>query len=134
MKRLHVSFNVRDLDASIRFYSKLFDSEPTLVREDYAKWLLDDPRMNFVIESGDGPVGFSHAGLQSDSSDELHDVFERMKSAEAPYLPEGVTTCCYHKSEKSWTSDPDGVMWEAFHTQHRTEERGEVSQFLPQER
>jgi len=132
MKRLHVSFNVRDLDASIHFYTQLFGSPPTLVRDQYAKWLLDDPRMNFVIESGEDASGFSHAGLQSESPEELHDVFERMKSAEAPYLPEGVTTCCYHKSEKSWTSDPDGVMWEAFHTQHQTEERGEAPQFAPQ--
>ncbi|WP_323761347.1 VOC family protein [Maricaulis sp.] len=128
MKRLHVSFKVRDLDASIGFYTRLFGSEPTLVRDRYAKWLIEDPRMNFVIESGEGVPGFSHAGLQSDNPEELHGVFERMKSAEAPYLPEGVTTCCYHKSEKSWTADPDGVMWEAFHTQHQTEERGDGPQ------
>ncbi|ABI65641.1 VOC family protein [Maricaulis maris] len=132
MKRLHVSFNVRDLDASIQFYTQLFGCQPTLVRDQYAKWLLDDPRMNFVLEAGEGEPGFSHAGLQSETPGELHEVFARMKSAEAPYLPEGVTTCCYHKSEKSWTSDPDGVMWEAFHTQHQTEERGAAPQFVLQ--
>ena len=124
MKRLHVSFNVADLDKSIAFYSALFDAEPTVKKADYAKWLLDDPRVNFVIEGGAQEPGFGHAGIQVEDADELEGVFDLMKSAEAPYLPEGVTTCCYAKSEKSWTQDPDGVMWEAFYTFHQSEERG----------
>lgn len=128
MKRLHVSFNVTDLDKSIAFYSQLLGAEPTVVRDGYAKWMLEDPRMNFVVETECGSPGFSHAGIQVESSDELEEVFDRMKSAEAPYLPEGVTTCCYHKSEKSWTADPDGVKWEAFFTHHQTEEYGQSPQ------
>ncbi|WP_420560070.1 VOC family protein [Tepidicaulis sp.] len=124
MKRLHVSFNASDLEKSIAFYTELFGAAPSLRKDDYAKWMLDDPRVNFVIEGGGGTPGFTHAGIQTESEEELHEVFDRLKEAEAPYLPEGVTTCCYHKSEKSWTTDPDGVAWEAFYTFHQTEERG----------
>ena len=117
MKRLHVSFNVQDLDKSVAFYSTLFQASPTVLKDDYAKWMLDDPRVNFVLEAVDeGPVGLGHAGIQVESEQELQDVFEQMQAAEAPYLEEGVTTCCYAKSEKSWTADPDGLMWEAFYT------------------
>jgi catechol 2,3-dioxygenase-like lactoylglutathione lyase family enzyme len=124
MKRLHISINVSDLDKSIQFYSTLFANEPTVVRDDYAKWMLDDPRVNFVIEHSNDAPGFTHAGIQTESVTELDDMFNRMQSAEAPYLPEGETTCCYAKSEKSWTMDPDGLPWEAFYTYHQTEERG----------
>lgn len=124
MKRLHVSFGVSDIDKSVAFYSTLFGSPPTLRRHGYAKWQLDDPRVNFVVESLSGEKGFGHAGIQVESADELQPIFDRLKAAEAPYLPEGVTTCCYHKSEKSWTADPDGVRWEAFHTLHQMEEFG----------
>jgi catechol 2,3-dioxygenase-like lactoylglutathione lyase family enzyme len=133
MKRLHVSFNVTDLERSIAFYTNLFGAEPGVVREGYAKWLLEDPRMNFVIEANGEKPGFTHAGIQTESSDELGEVFDRMKQAEAPYLPEGVTTCCYAKSEKSWTMDPDGVAWEAFHTRHQTEEYGRSPDLLQEQ-
>lgn len=123
MKRLHMSINVTDLERSIGFYSTLFASEPAVVRDDYAKWMLEDPRVNFVIEKA-GNAGFTHAGIQVESDAELAGMFDRMQSAEAPYLPEGETTCCYHRSEKSWTEDPDGLPWEAFFTHHETEERG----------
>lgn len=126
MKRLHVSFGTTDLDKSVAFYSTLFGAEPTVTRPGYAKWLLDDPRVNFVVETGSGKPGFNHAGIQAEAPDELNAIFDRMKQAEAPYLPEGVTTCCYAKSEKSWTVDPDGVQWEAFYTMHQTEEFGSV--------
>ena len=124
MKRLHISINVSDLDKSIRFYSDLFDEKPCVVKADYAKWLLDDPRMNFVLEHSTTSTGMTHAGIQTESEEELHEVFERMKTAELPYLEEGTTTCCYARSEKSWTHDPDGLPWEAFFTHHQTEERG----------
>ena len=125
MKRLHVSFNVADLDKSIGFYEKLFAQAPTVVKNDYAKWLLDDPRMNFVLEArGDSP-GFGHAGIQVDEQEELQPLLERMQAAEAPYMPEGVTTCCYEKSEKSWSVDPDGVLWEGFYTFHQSEQRSQ---------
>lgn len=124
MKRLHVSFGTADIEKSIAFYSTLFGAEPSVRRTDYAKWLLDDPRVNFVVESGSGKIGFNHAGIQVDAEDELGDIFDRLKKAEAPYLPEGVTTCCYAKSEKSWTADPDGVQWEAFYTFHQIDDFG----------
>ena len=124
MKRLHVSFGVADLDKSIAFYTTLFGEAPSVVRPGYAKWMLDDPRVNFVVETGSETPGFNHAGIQVEEQEELHQIFERMKRAEAPYLPEGVTTCCYAKSEKSWTADPDGVAWEAFHTHRQMEEFG----------
>jgi len=124
MKRLHVSFTVADLKQSVGFYSTLFGAEPSVHHDDYAKWMLDDPRVNFVVETKGGALGFSHAGVQVETEEELSPLFDRLKNAEAPYLPEGVTNCCYHKSEKSWTADPDGVMWEAFYTHHETEERG----------
>ena len=131
MKRLHVSINVSHLDNSIQFYSDLFGSEPTVTREDYAKWMLDDPRVNFVIEQSDESTGLTHAGIQVESDSELGEMFDRMKAAEMPYLEEGMTNCCYHKSEKSWTLDPDGLPWEAFYTHHATEARGTSEMVLP---
>ncbi|MEM7348928.1 MAG: VOC family protein [Chloroflexota bacterium] len=127
MKRLHVSFTVQDLDKSIQFYSHLFGEQPTVKHDDYAKWMLEDPRVNFVVETAGGQAGFTHAGIQVESDEELTDVLTKMETAEAPYLPEGETVCCYHKSKKGWTSDPDGVQWEAFYTYHETEERGSLS-------
>ncbi|MEP0709466.1 MAG: ArsI/CadI family heavy metal resistance metalloenzyme [Parvibaculum sp.] len=124
MKRLHVSFGVQDLEKSVLFYSTLFGAAPSVSRPGYAKWMLEDPRVNFVVESLSGEKGFSHAGIQVEDQEELEPIFSRLKEAEAPYLPEGVTTCCYHKSEKSWTQDPDGVRWEAFYTMHQMEEFG----------
>lgn len=125
MKRLHISINVSNLTNSIQFYSDLFDAQPTVVKPDYAKWLLDDPRVNFVLEqANETSTGLTHAGIQTESEAELNEVFDRMKQAEMPYHPEGTTTCCYAKSDKSWTFDPDGLPWEAFFTHHQTEERG----------
>ncbi len=117
MKRLHVHVGVADLDQSIRFYSTLFAAEPTAVMEDYAKWMLDDPRVNFAISAGKHDhKGIQHLGVQAASVDELGEVYGRLKAAERPVLEEGRTTCCYAKSEKSWITDPDGVVWEAFFT------------------
>jgi len=117
MKRLHVHVGVADLDQSIRFYSTLFAAEPTVVKDDYAKWMLDDPRVNFAISGGKhDSKGIQHLGVQAENVDELGEVYGRLKSAERPVLEEGRTTCCYAKSEKSWTADPDGVVWEAFYT------------------
>jgi len=117
MKRLHVHVGVRDLDQSIAFYSTLFGAEPTVTKTDYAKWMLDDPRVNFAISAGHHAAkGIEHLGIQVESSDELNEVYGRLKAADRPLLEEGATTCCYAKSEKSWISDPDGVVWEAFLT------------------
>lgn len=117
MKRLHIHVGVGDLDRSIGFYSTLFHSEPTVVKPDYAKWMLEDPRVNFAISSGRPHAkGIEHLGIQAEDGAELAVVYARLKSVGQPVLEEGETTCCYAKSEKSWVSDPDGVIWEAFHT------------------
>ena len=116
MKRLHVHVGVADLDRSIGFYSTLFGEEPTVIKPDYAKWMLDDPRVNFAISASNVQNGVEHLGIQVEDQDELAEVYGRLKSADRPVLEEGCTTCCYAKSEKSWVSDPDGVVWEAFLT------------------
>jgi catechol 2,3-dioxygenase-like lactoylglutathione lyase family enzyme len=116
MKRLHVHVGVNDLDQSIGFYSTLFGAEPTVTKPDYAKWMLEDPRVNFAISAGNAHKGIEHLGIQVESRDELREVYGRLKAADRPVLDEGATTCCYAKSEKSWIADPQGVVWEAFHT------------------
>ena len=117
MKRMHVHVGVQDLDASIRFYSTLFGAAPSLTKHDYAKWMLDDPRVNFAISSGHHAAkGIEHLGIQVENGEELAEVYGRLQAADRPVLEEGATTCCYAKSEKSWISDPDGVVWETFLT------------------
>ena len=117
MKRFHVHVGVADLDQSIAFYSSLFGAAPSVTKPDYAKWMLDDPRVNFAISSDHHAAkGIEHLGIQAESEGELAEVFDRLKAADGPMLEEGATTCCYAKSEKSWISDPDGVVWEAFFT------------------
>jgi catechol 2,3-dioxygenase-like lactoylglutathione lyase family enzyme len=117
MKRLHVHVGVKDLDQSIRFYSILFATEPTVRKHDYAKWMLDDPRVNFAISAGQHPTkGVQHLGLQAEDIEELSEVYGRLNAADRPVLEEGRTTCCYAKSEKSWIADPDGLVWETFYT------------------
>ena len=117
MKRLHVHVGVSDLDRSIGFYSTLFGAGPSVTKHDYAKWMLDDPRVNFAISSGRHESwGIEHLGIQVESQPELVEVYDRLKAADRPVLEEGRTTCCYAKSEKSWIADPDGVVWEAFFT------------------
>jgi catechol-2,3-dioxygenase len=117
MKRFHVHMAVEDLDQSIRFYSTLFAAEPTVVKPDYAKWMLEDPRVNFAISTHNGrAAGVDHLGIQAENTEELHEVYSRLTKAERPVLEEGMTTCCYAKSEKSWIADPAGVAWETFHT------------------
>jgi catechol-2,3-dioxygenase len=116
MKRLHVHVSVDDVAASIRFYNTLFAAEPTVTKTDYAKWMLDDPRVNFAISKRGGQAGIRHLGIQVEDRAELADVYSRLQRAEAPVLEEGATTCCYAKSEKSWIEDPQGVQWETFLT------------------
>jgi hypothetical protein len=116
MKRLHVHVGVESLDQSIKFYSTLFAAEPTVVKPDYAKWMLDDPRVNFAISTVGGGKGVDHLGIQVENEGELQEVYGRLKAAERPVLEVGKTTCCYAQSEKSWINDPQGVPWEAFHT------------------
>ncbi len=116
MKRMHLHVGVSDLDQSIGFYTALFAAEPTVVKSDYAKWMLEDPRVNFAISSGHATHGIEHLGIQSDSAEELAEVYDRLRAADRPVLEEGATTCCYARSEKSWIADPDGIAWEAFFT------------------
>lgn len=117
MKRFHVHMGVENLDRSVAFYSGLFGAEPSVIKPDYAKWMLDDPRVNFAISTREGVVrGVEHLGVQVESSDELTEVYGRLRAANGPIMEEGATTCCYAKSEKSWIADPDGIMWEAFLT------------------
>ena len=118
MKRLHVHVGVEDIDASIRFYSTLFGAEPSVTKADYAKWMLEDPRVNFAISTGQhAEKGIEHLGIQVESEEELAEVYARLRAADRPVLEEGATTCCYARSEKSWIADPDGVVWEAFLTE-----------------
>lgn len=116
MKRMHVHLSVADLDGSIRFYSEVFAAEPTVREVDYAKWMLDDPRVNFAISRRGAAPGIRHLGIQVESPAELEEVYARLRRAGRPVLEEGATTCCYAKSEKSWIEDPQGVQWETFLT------------------
>ncbi|WP_339743834.1 ArsI/CadI family heavy metal resistance metalloenzyme [uncultured Maricaulis sp.] len=116
MKRLHVHVAVEDLAQSIHFYSTLFATDPTVEKPDYAKWMLDDPRVNFAISARGAKTGIEHLGIQAEDGGELAEVYQRLSNAGAPVLEEGATTCCYAKSEKSWITDPSGVAWEVFHT------------------
>lgn len=128
--RFHVHVGVADLDQSIAFYSGLFGAQPSVTKADYAKWMLDDPKVNFAISQKDGAAkGVEHLGVQVDSESELAAVYGRLKQAGGPVLEEGATTCCYAKSEKSWIADPDGVVWEAFHTTGESTNYGDSPDF-----
>jgi catechol 2,3-dioxygenase-like lactoylglutathione lyase family enzyme len=116
MKRLHVHVAVKDLAASIRFYSELFASHPVVRKPDYAKWMLEDPRVNFAISQRDERYGVQHLGIQVEDKAELAEVYERLRLAERPVIEVGDTVCCYAKGEKSWIEDPQGVQWETFLT------------------
>lgn len=116
MKRFHVHVNVADLAHSVAFYSKLFAAEPTRVEADYAKWMLEEPRLNFAISTRGNKVGVNHLGFQVDEADELQELKTRAESADMALLDEGETTCCYARSDKHWITDPQGIAWEHFHT------------------
>jgi catechol 2,3-dioxygenase-like lactoylglutathione lyase family enzyme len=116
MKRFHVHAHVDDLQASIAFYSKLFAAEPARVESDYAKWMLEDPRLNFAISTRGGKPGVDHLGFQTDTEEELVQLKERAQAADMALLDEGETSCCYARSEKHWVTDPQGIAWEQFHT------------------
>ena len=116
MKRMHVHVSVADIGKAVGFYSALCAAKPAVVKDDYAKWMLDDPRVNFAISTRGRQPGLDHLGIQVESQEELHEVYARLQQAGGAILEEGQTTCCYAKSEKSWTDDPAGISWEAFHT------------------
>jgi lactoylglutathione lyase len=116
MNRFHVHAHVADLQASIAFYTKMFAAEPTRIESDYAKWMLEDPRINFAISTRGGKPGVDHLGFQTDTEEELAELRNRARAADMTVLDEGQTTCCYARSEKHWVSDPQGIAWEHFHT------------------
>ena len=116
MKRFHAHVHVDDLTQSIAFYSKLFAAAPTRVEADYAKWMLEDPRVNFAISTRGATPGLDHFGLQTDDAAELAELKARAEAADMTLLDEGNTTCCYARSEKHWVTDPQGIAWEHFHT------------------
>jgi catechol 2,3-dioxygenase-like lactoylglutathione lyase family enzyme len=116
MKRLHLHVSVPDLAAAVRFYETLFDAPPSVVKDDYAKWMLDDPRVNFAISARGHASGVDHVGVQTDSAAELAELAGRLKAAGANTFDQTATSCCYAVSDKSWVTDPAGVRWETFFT------------------
>jgi predicted enzyme related to lactoylglutathione lyase len=125
MKRLHVHVSVDDLDRAIGFYEALFAARPSVLKADYAKWMLEDPRVNFAISARGRPAGIDHLGIQVENKDELMDVYGRLHRAGGDVIEEGGTTCCYAKSEKSWIDDPAGVPWETFLTTGESTDYGD---------
>jgi len=116
MKRMHVHVGVHDLAQSVRFYSALFAAQPTILKDDYAKWQLDDPRVNFAISTRGRHAGLDHLGIQAESSEELEEIGIRLAQADVSTTSQRNAACCYAKSDKYWTLDPQGIAWESFHT------------------
>ena len=116
MKRLHVHVAVHDIPESVRFYSAMFGAQPTVEKPDYAKWMLDDPRVNFAISTRGAKTGLDHLGIQAENNEELEEVGSRLAQADVSTLPQKGASCCYAKSDKYWTIDPQGIAWESFHT------------------
>jgi catechol 2,3-dioxygenase-like lactoylglutathione lyase family enzyme len=127
MKRLHINMAVRNIEESVRFYATLFAAHPTVIKTDYAKWMLDDPRVNFAITARGPAVGLDHLGIQVEDESELAEVHGRLKAADRPVLDQGETTCCYATSVKSWISDPQGIAWETFLTKSESTTYGDDS-------
>jgi catechol 2,3-dioxygenase-like lactoylglutathione lyase family enzyme len=116
MKRFHVHVAVPNLEESIRFYSTMFGAEPAVVKPDYAKWMLEDPRVNFAISQRGGVAGVNHLGFQVDDASELSEIHSRLQAADAGVAEEKDVSCCYARSDKYWVTDPAGVAWESFHS------------------
>jgi predicted enzyme related to lactoylglutathione lyase len=127
MKRFHVHVAVDDLERSIGFYSALFAAQPSVVKTDYAKWMLDDPRVNFAISTRGRQAGLDHLGIQAESGDELKEIYARLHEAGGNIVAQGQTSCCYARSEKSWIDDPAGIAWETFHTTGQSTDYGDGS-------
>lgn len=115
MKRFHVHVAVRSLEDSIRFYSALFGAEPAVRKPDYAKWMVEDPRINFAISTRGGQAGVNHLGFQVDSDVELRSMKDQLAAADAGLVEEAAVRCCYAKSDKYWVTDPQGIAWETWH-------------------
>jgi catechol 2,3-dioxygenase-like lactoylglutathione lyase family enzyme len=116
MKRFHVHVSVQDLAKSVRFYSTLFGTEPSVSKDDYAKWQLDDPRVNFAISTRGKEAGLDHLGIQAEDDSELEEIGARLAQADVALMPQKGASCCYAKSNKYWTLDPQGIAWESFHS------------------
>ena len=127
MKRLHVHVAVDDLKQSIGFYSALFAAEPAVTKTDYAKWMLDDPRVNFALSTRGRQAGLDHLGIQVETGDELKEIYARLHKAGGAVIEQGQTSCCYAKSEKSWIDDPAGISWETFLTSGENIDYGDGS-------
>jgi predicted enzyme related to lactoylglutathione lyase len=127
MKRMHVHVSVEDLDRSISFYSALFAAKPSIVKHDYAKWMLEDPRMNFAISMRGNAAGLDHLGIQVETGEELQEIYGRLGNAGSAVIEVGPTTCCYAQSEKSWVDDPTGISWETFLTSGESTVYGNAS-------
>jgi predicted enzyme related to lactoylglutathione lyase len=125
MKRLHVHVAVDDLQRSVGFYSALFAAQPSVTKSDYAKWMLDDPRVNFAISTRGRQAGLDHLGIQVENKDELHEIYARLNKAGGNITEQGQTSCCYAKSEKSWIDDPAGISWETFLTSGESTDYGD---------
>lgn len=114
MKRFHIHVGVKNINESVQFYSTLFGQKPTKLKEDYAKWMLEDPRLNFAISTRSNETGVDHLGIQVENEGELAEITERLKNADLGVYDEGETTCCYAESNKAWVQDPSGLAWEAY--------------------
>ena len=114
MKRFHIHVGVKNINESVQFYSTLFGQKPTKLKDDYAKWMLEDPRLNFAISTKSNEVGVNHLGIQVENPSELEEITARLKNADLGVYDEGETTCCYAESNKAWVSDPSGLPWEAY--------------------
>ena len=137
MKRLHVHVAVADLKQSIQFYSTLFGGEPSVLKDDYAKWMLEDPRVNFAISTRGKKPGLDHLGIQAESREELGEIATRLKAAEVTIQDQAATRCCYAQSSKTWSADSQGIAWECFYTfgesttYYGEADRGEQVQMSP---
>jgi catechol-2,3-dioxygenase len=132
MKRFHVHVAVANLSQSIQFYSTFFNTPPSVEKEDYAKWMLEDPRINFAISTRGREPGLDHLGIQVETSDDLKEISVRLKAAQQPILEQDQTTCCYAKADKTWVQDPQGIAWESFYTTGAATTYGEDAQFETQ--
>ncbi|WP_320407133.1 ArsI/CadI family heavy metal resistance metalloenzyme [Sphingomonas hengshuiensis] len=129
--RLHLHVSVPDIRQAVSFYTSLFNAAPSVTKDDYAKWMLDDPRVNFAISSRARATGVDHVGIQTDSPAELAEIAARLKAAGAATFDQEATTCCYAQSDKSWVTDPAGVRWESFFTHGEATAYGE-DEVLPE--
>ena len=122
MKRLHVNLLVKEIEESVKFYEAFFNAAPIVIKPDYVKWMLEDPKINFSLSLGQSKFGLNHLGIQADSEEELKEIYANITKADLAMEEEGHTVCCYAQSEKAWVKDPQQVEWEAFHTYGVSEE------------